>query len=349
MKKPIVPLKLVMDEVEMADDCWYAYLDLEKMEVYRFPDGTYNSPDEEDMAILEQIDLDGTGRFLRLPDKYYIHEYKIMEQFVWSLPEGRIQNALARAISGRGAFRRFKDGIIRYDIEQKWYDFQSDAYHDIAVRWCKEHELRFQDDYKPKTGNRRQKFIRKDPLEWEEINTDHLVQDEWIDFRSTYWRLPDGSDVGPYYSYTRKDYAVVVASDEEGNYICVRQFRQGIREVTTEFPAGCIDLRRGKITGSNDRDDFAAFKAAKRELLEETGYVSDDWEYLLDVPANATVCDNYAFLFIAKNCRRIAEPSPDDTEFLEVVKLSAEQIEMLIKQGGFQQAMHIAAWLLARR
>ena len=40
---------------------------------------------------------------------------------------------------------------------------------------------------------------------------------------------------------------------------------------------------------------------------------------------------------------------PDGTEFLEVVKLSAEQIEMLIKQGGFQQAMHIAAWLLARR
>ena len=82
---------------------------------------------------------------------------------------------------------------------------------------------------------------KKDPLEWEELKTEHIVQDEWIDFRKTSYRFPDGSVYEPYYSYSRRDYVVIVASDPEGNYLCVRQFRQGIRKVTTEFPAGCVE------------------------------------------------------------------------------------------------------------
>lgn len=50
----------------------------------------------------------------------------------------------------------------------------------------------------------------QDPLEWQEVNTEHIVQDEWVDFRKTDWRFPDGNVVGPFYSYTRKDYVVIV-------------------------------------------------------------------------------------------------------------------------------------------
>ena len=39
---------------------------------------------------------------------------------------------------------------------------------------------------------------------------------------------------------------VIVASDTEGRFICVRQFRQGIKEVTTEFPAGGLERKDGK-------------------------------------------------------------------------------------------------------
>ena len=70
-------------------------------------------------------------------------------------------------------------------------------------------------------------------LAWEEIKTEHIVQDQWIDFRRSAYRFPDGSVFEPFYTYSRRDYVVVVASDEEGNYLCVRQFRQGIRQVTT--------------------------------------------------------------------------------------------------------------------
>ena len=144
---------------------------------------------------------------------------------------------------------------------------------------------------------------------------------------------------------------VIVASDEEGHFLCVRQFRQGIRKVTTEFPAGGIE-REGNTEYAQAGETApetseAALEAAKRELLEETGYVSDDWTHLLTVPSNATIADNYAHLFAAKNCRPVQGQHLDDTEFLSVLKLSAAEINTLIREGNFEQAMHVLAWKLA--
>ncbi len=191
--------------------------------------------------------------------------------------------------------------------------------------------------------------LDKDALMWEEVECNHIVQNEWIDFRESTYRFPDGSEASPYYSYSRRDYVVIVASDEEGRYICVNQFRQGIKDVTTEFPAGGIERKDGKEYGVNS-PEFAedAMNAAKRELLEETGHESDEWEHLLTVPSNATLADNYAYLFKATNCKKVADQSLDVTEFLNVKKCLAEDIDKLINAGEFQQAMHITAWLLSK-
>lgn len=190
----------------------------------------------------------------------------------------------------------------------------------------------------------------KDPLTWEEISTEHIIQDEWIDFRKSAYRFPDGSVWEPFYSYSRRDYVVIVASDGDGNYLCVRQFRQGIKKVTTEFPAGGIERKDGREYGEpGELPAEDALSAAKRELLEETGYESDEWRHLLTVPSNATIADNYACLFEAKNCKRVSGQSLDETEFLNVTKYTEREIEALIANGGFQQAVHILAWLLARR
>ena len=191
---------------------------------------------------------------------------------------------------------------------------------------------------------------KEDRLAWEEISSEHIVRDEWIDFRRSAYRFPDGSVFEPFYSYSRRNYVVIVASDNEGRYLCVHQFRQGIKEVTTEFPAGGIERKDGKEYGSaKDLPSEDALSAAKRELSEETGYESDEWEHLLTVPSNATIADNYAFIYRAANCRKVAGQSLDETEFLNVSRYSAEEIEEMIASGRFQQAVHIAAWLLSQR
>ena len=192
---------------------------------------------------------------------------------------------------------------------------------------------------------------KQNNLVWEEIHTEHIVQDKWIDFRRSAYRFPDGRVFEPYYSYSRRDYVEIVASDTEGKYLCVRQFRQGIKEVTTEFPAGGIERTDGREYGSGDSASASedALEAAKRELMEETGYVSDDWTHLLTVPSNATIADNYAHIFAAKKCRKSREQNLDETEFLNVRKYTSNEIEEMISQGDFQQAVHIMAWLLSQR
>lgn len=199
----------------------------------------------------------------------------------------------------------------------------------------------------------------RENLTWEEVITEHIIQDEWIDFRRSAYRLPDGKVFEPFYSFSRRDYVVIVASDCDGNYLCVRQFRQGIKEVTTEFPAGGLERSDGReygggaggaVSGTEAGGMSAsedALAAAKRELLEETGYMSSEWTHLLTIPSNASISDNYAHIYMAKNCRMAARQHLDETEFLHVELHTPQEIQELIRTGRFQQAVHVMAWLLA--
>lgn len=188
-------------------------------------------------------------------------------------------------------------------------------------------------------------------LIWKEVKCDHLVEDEYIDFRRSDYRLPDGTVFGPYYSYSRRDYVVIVATDEDGKFICVKQYRHGIKRVTVEFCAGGLERLDGKEYGSrNDKAQVeSALEVAKRELMEETGYESNDWDFLMSIPSNATMADNYANIFMAKNCRKVSGQNLDDTEFLNVELYSRDEIEALIQSGDFPQASHVLALLLAEK
>lgn len=140
----VIPLKIIINAIESADDEWNQYLDIEKMEVVMLPESPFGGEyEEDDQELSDLIEEEWNIRFFALPSKYDIHEYNIMEQFILQLPDGNEQNILGKAIRGRGAFRRFKDNLIRMGIEQKWYDFQEKAYRQIAIDWCEEHEFRY--------------------------------------------------------------------------------------------------------------------------------------------------------------------------------------------------------------
>ena len=90
-------------------------------------------------------------------------------------------------------------------------------------------------------------------------------------------------------------------------------------------------------------------QALERELREETGYVSDDWTPLLTIPSSATISDNYAWLFAARNCRKVTEQDLDPMELLRIQTHSAEEIDKMLADGGFQQSVHALAWLLTKQ
>ncbi|MCR5293715.1 MAG: NUDIX hydrolase [Lachnospiraceae bacterium] len=219
--------------------------------------------------------------------------------------------------------------------------------------------------------------MKDENLTWQHISTETLLHDRWLDFRKSEYRFPDGKTAGPFYTFSRKDYAVIVATDAEGNYILVRQYRQGIRKVTDEFPAGGIEsgidreyrldfyTENGLPLPEDDPDDIGfsktstaqpffakpeenALAGAKRELLEETGYKSDDWEFLTKIPSAATIADNWAYIFRAKNCVRVSAQDLDSIEFLNVRLAAPCEVKRMIAEGNFLQAMHVAAYYLAK-
>ncbi len=84
-----------------------------------------------------------TGRFLRLPTQYDIHEWQIMENFAYSVELPAIRDELLKALHGRGAFRWFKDRIHAHNIQKDWYAYRAEALRQIAIDWCEENHLRW--------------------------------------------------------------------------------------------------------------------------------------------------------------------------------------------------------------
>ena len=179
-------------------------------------------------------------------------------------------------------------------------------------------------------------------IAWKLLKEKQLVKNQWMDFREKQYEMPDGRVVEPFYSVHRSDYVVIVARTEEGKYLCVRQYRQGMDALTIEFPAGCMD---DKDAGGTMEEK--ALSCAKRELMEECGYASEHWQYLGMFHENATLSDDKAYLFLAENCRKCGNTHYDENEFMESLLLSEEELQTAIKEGTFPQAMHVLAYELA--
>jgi hypothetical protein len=88
----------------------------------------------------ENVEIAGkildSGDFIPLPDKFELNEYGLMERFINGLEDGQVKDVLWLAIGGRGAFRRFKDQVIYYGIDGKWYRFRDEAIKTFATEWC---------------------------------------------------------------------------------------------------------------------------------------------------------------------------------------------------------------------
>ena len=148
MKK--VPLHLIFDAIESANDVYDQYLDTKEMNVIMLPNlnSDFAEIEDEDEELLERIENDEEHRYLALPSEFDIHEYAIMEDYINELDDNGLARRLAGAIRGRGAFRRFKNILIEQGKIQSWYDYRDQYYWDFARKWCIGKELEFIDDQK---------------------------------------------------------------------------------------------------------------------------------------------------------------------------------------------------------
>lgn len=117
------------------------YIDLE--EARALEDMEEGELSKDQMLLLDIYYGDG---YVRIPSEHEIHEYNMMSNFVFSIDNDMINQRLSQAISGRGAFRRFKDTAIQLDVIDEWYKFRDDAYKEIAIEFCKENNIEYIDD-----------------------------------------------------------------------------------------------------------------------------------------------------------------------------------------------------------
>lgn len=66
-----------------------------------------------------------------------------MERFCLSIEDEEISDSLYYAIKGKGAFRRFKEGIHRYGITDDWYKYREEALKQMARDWCEENDIEY--------------------------------------------------------------------------------------------------------------------------------------------------------------------------------------------------------------
>ena len=115
--------------------------------------------------------------------------------------------------------------------------------------------------------------------------------------------------------------------------VMVRQYRHGIGAFTLEIPGGMKD--------PEDRDPMAA---ARREMLEETGYDSADIVALGQVHPNPAIQPNYCHFFAARGARKVQRQQLDANEEAEVVLVPMAKVNRLIASGRISHALVIAAF-----
>jgi ADP-ribose pyrophosphatase len=111
-----------------------------------------------------------------------------------------------------------------------------------------------------------------------------------------------------------RDSAIILAQDENGNFIINYEYRHGLQDYTYNCPGGLIE---------KDED---ITKAAERELLEETGYVSSHIKHLSTVYPISSLTNQVNHYFFAPHAKKTKDPKPDPLEMIQIKTLSKKEI-----------------------
>ncbi len=148
-------------------------------------------------------------------------------------------------------------------------------------------------------------------------------------------RLGNGHEIDRFHVIHGPDWASVLCVTEASEVILVRQYRHGIASSSLELPAGVIEAHE------------TPEEAARRELVEETGYEASDWVRIQSVSTEPARHTTTAHFFCARGARQTRPPAPEETEVLELVKVPLADLARIATDGTIVHGVHIGAILAA--
>jgi ADP-ribose pyrophosphatase len=172
---------------------------------------------------------------------------------------------------------------------------------------------------------------------WEIVESEELLRcDPWVAVHRDRLVLPSGN-TADYFRVDLPDYAMVVPFTRTGTVVLVEGYRPGYNRVALGPPGGMLD--RGE----------EPLSAARRELLEETGYVSDDWKFHGAFTVDGNRECGRMHLFSCRGARRESDVKLDPGEALSVVELRREDLILALADGrvaGLAELASLATVLL---
>src|SRR5580692_3846544 len=170
------------------------------------------------------------------------------------------------------------------------------------------------------------------PRKWKTLKSDVAYRTPIFDLhrrRSTHGRRGERD----FFILDAPNWVNIIPLAKNGDVVMIRQWRHGISEFTLEVPGGMVDP-----------EDESPMHAARREMIEETGFDSDAIVALGKVHPNPAIQGNICFSFLAENVQQVERVVSLGDEETEVVMVPMREIRGLIASGKVMHALTIAAF-----
>ena len=175
-------------------------------------------------------------------------------------------------------------------------------------------------------------------MAWKTLKSEELLHDYHVRVNRDKVQLPDGAVIDDFYTVTIPDAAMVAAITTNGELLLKSEYRYAIGTDVIECPAGMFE--------ESETDSLVV---AKRELLEETGYSSDNWTYLGPTLESTSKLTNRMHLFLAKNAVQTGTQHLDENEHLSVAAVPLETAVDMVMNGTIHANSSVHLILKAAR
>jgi ADP-ribose pyrophosphatase len=165
---------------------------------------------------------------------------------------------------------------------------------------------------------------------WETIHSKEIADCRVFRVREDTAR--NGAKTGKFYVIENPDWVNVIALTKSSDVVLIEQFRHGIGEVILEIPGGMID------------DDETPETAARRELLEETGYSAQEFVFLGKSRPNPAINNNWLYHFAAVDAEKTGDAKFDEHESVVTRLYPLASIPKLIQAGEIEHSLVLAAF-----
>jgi ADP-ribose pyrophosphatase len=173
-------------------------------------------------------------------------------------------------------------------------------------------------------------------MKWEVLSSEYLTKHPpYFVSRKDVCKKPDGTLIPAYYVVELPPSVVVVALLENEKVLLIEQYRHPVSGISIELPGGFVD------EGERPLD------AAKREMLEETGYIFSDYEYLGRIAANPGVLNNFTHMFLARNIKAVQAQQLERSEEITTKIYTIAELFKLLQSNEVIQSLHATACFYA--